>query len=565
MQGVRAEALTVWVNALVESAGGSVITGSADDPENVRLGLTEEPARLAAEVIRSIADAGVGGPGPVDRKRGRQRHVVRGERRRFHGQLAVRLAPSPVGREGGTLDPSLPDDYGWTLYPRVRAEMPSAPPYGGINIGIGAFSRHPDFAFEAAECATSEENQSYYFVTNGNPASKAAVYDDPAVVEAFPMAPVIRESLEQAAPRPQTAYYSEISSSLQRVYHPPGKVQPGKTGKEAADLIQGRPAEGEAAVSTTTLPPGEKVAPAKARARVSDRTRAERRLGWMLAGPAFLTMLAVTAYPILQAVYDSLFDFRLTDPDNRAFTGLSNYLVILTDQLWWTSIAVTLFITVVTVAVELVLGFALALVMMKALKAIRPVVRAAILIPYAVITVVSAFSWQYAFDIDSGFVNSWLDWLPGVSPTTDWFGGQWTSLFVVCVAEIWKTTPFISLLLLAGLAQVPDVLQEAAKVDGATWWQRLTRVTIPNMKAAIMVALLFRTLDAFRVFDSIFVMTGGANNTETVSFLAYRQTIARLEIGLGSAVSVLLFLSVVLISALFIKGFKVDLASTRGE
>jgi multiple sugar transport system permease protein len=319
-------------------------------------------------------------------------------------------------------------------------------------------------------------------------------------------------------------------------------------------------------VSTTTLPPGEKVAPVSApRPRVSDRTRSERRLGWMLAGPAFFTMLAVTAYPIVQAVYDSLFDFRLTDPDNRSFTGLSNYVVILTDKLWWTSIAVTLFITVVTVAVELVLGFALALVMMKALKAIRPVVRAAILIPYAVITVVSAFSWQYAFDLDSGFVNAWFDWVPGVSATTDWFGGQWSSLFVICIAEIWKTTPFISLLLLAGLAQVPDVLQEAAKVDGATWWQRMTKVTIPNMKAAIMVALLFRSLDAFRVFDSIFVMTGGANNTESVSFLAYRQTIVRLEIGLGSAVSVLLFLCVVLISALFIKGFKVDLASTRGE
>ena len=318
-------------------------------------------------------------------------------------------------------------------------------------------------------------------------------------------------------------------------------------------------------MTTTTLPPGEKVQPVSAPpGGISDRTRAERRLGWMMAGPAFVTMLAVTAYPILQAVYDSLFDFRLTDPDNRAFTGLSNYLVILTDKLWWTSIAVTLFITVVTVAVELVLGFALALVMMKALKAIRPVVRAAILIPYAVITVVSAFSWQYAFDLDSGFVNSWFDWVPGVSADTDWFGGQWSSLFVICIAEIWKTTPFISLLLLAGLAQVPDVLQEAAKVDGATWWQRMTRVTIPNMKAAIMVALLFRSLDAFRVFDSIFVMTGGANNTESVSFLAYRQTIARLEIGLGSAVSVLLFLCVVLISALFIKGFKVDLASTRG-
>ncbi|MGK2947719.1 MAG: carbohydrate ABC transporter permease [Acidimicrobiales bacterium] len=285
----------------------------------------------------------------------------------------------------------------------------------------------------------------------------------------------------------------------------------------------------------------------------------------MLAGPAFVTMLAVTAYPILQAVYDSLFDYRLTDPDNRAFTGLSNYEVILTDELWWNSILVTLFITLVTVAVELVLGFALALVMLKALQAIRPVLRAAILIPYAVITVVSAFSWQYAFDIDSGFVNSWFDWVPGISTDTDWFGSQWPSLLVICLAEIWKTTPFISLLLLAGLAQVPDVLQEAAKVDGATAWQRLRRVTIPNMKAAIMVALLFRTLDAFRIFDSIFVMTGGANNTESVSFLAYRQTISRLEIGLGSAVSVLLFLCVVLISVLFIKGFKVDLSAARGE
>jgi multiple sugar transport system permease protein len=319
-------------------------------------------------------------------------------------------------------------------------------------------------------------------------------------------------------------------------------------------------------VTATTLPPGQKPRPVSdPRRGISDRSRAERRLGWMLAGPAFAVMLLVTAYPIVQAFYDSLFDFRLTDPLHRSFTGLSNYRVILSDRIWWVSLAVTLFITLVTVAVELVLGFALALVMMKALSNIRPVVRAAILIPYAVITVVSAFAWKYAFGLDTGFVNSWFGWLPGIGANTDWFGGQWSALLVVCLAEIWKTTPFISLLLLAGLAQVPDVLQEAARVDGATWWQRMTMVTIPNMKAAIMVALLFRSLDAFRVFDSIFVMTGGANNTESVSFLAYRQTIARLEIGLGSAVSVLLFLSVVLISALFIKGFKVDLSSTRGE
>ncbi|MGQ0576282.1 MAG: carbohydrate ABC transporter permease [Pseudonocardia sp.] len=316
-------------------------------------------------------------------------------------------------------------------------------------------------------------------------------------------------------------------------------------------------------MSTTTLPPTQdKSRPRSAPAHISDRSRAERRLGWILAGPAFAVMLLVTAYPILQAFYDSLFDFRLTDPDNRDFIGLGNYGVILTDPIWWTSIGVTVFITVVTVAVELVLGFALALVMIKALRSVRPIVRVAILIPYAIITVVSAFAWQFAFSLEAGFVNNWL---PFVSADYDWFGGTWSSLFVICLTEIWKTTPFISLLLLAGLAQVPEVLQEAAKVDGASWWQRLSRVTIPNMKAAIMVALLFRTLDAFRIFDTVFIMTAGANSTETVSFLAYRQTIARLEIGLGSAVSVLLFLAVVLIAVGFIKGFKVDLSQARGE
>jgi multiple sugar transport system permease protein len=319
-------------------------------------------------------------------------------------------------------------------------------------------------------------------------------------------------------------------------------------------------------VTTTTLPPGKKTEPVSApTGGISDRSRAERRLGWMLAGPAFGVMLLVTAYPILQAVWYSLFNYRLTDPGNRSFVGLGNYGVILTDALWWQAVAVTVFITVVTVVVELILGFALALVMSKALAALRPVLRAAILIPYAVITVVSAFSWQFAFSITTGFVNKWFAWLPGIGADTDWFGDKWTSLLVICLAEIWKTTPFISLLLLAGLAQVPDVLQEAAMVDGATWWQRMWKVTIPNMKAAIMVALLFRSLDAFRIFDSIFVMTAGANGTESVSFLAYRQTISRVEIGLGSAVSVLLFLAVMLIAFGFIKGFKIDLAQARGE
>ena len=138
-------------------------------------------------------------------------------------------------------------------------------------------------------------------------------------------------------------------------------------------------------------------------------------------------------------------------------------------------------------------------------------------------------------------------------------------MIAICVSEIWKTTPFMSLLLLAGLAQVSEDMLEAAKVDGATWWQRLFKVILPNMKAAIMVAVLFRALDAYRIFDNIFVMTNGAEKTESISFLTYRQTIEQFQLGMGSALSVLLFLSVLLVAYLIIKVFRVDLAQARQE
>jgi len=299
--------------------------------------------------------------------------------------------------------------------------------------------------------------------------------------------------------------------------------------------------------------------------RKSDRARAEARLGWWLAGPAFVVMLAVTAYPILQAVYDSLFRYRLTAPDDRAFVGLGNYGVVLGDPVFWQSLGVTTLIMIITVAIELVLGFALALVMHRAVLRLRGLLRTAILVPYGIITVVSAFAWFYAFDINSGYVNSWFSWVPGISEDLNWFAGTGTSLFVIIASEVWKTTPFISLLLLAGLAQVPGDLEEAAQVDGATWWQRMKRVVLPNMKAAIMVAVLFRALDAFRIFDNVFIMTNGANGTTVLSLLAYRTSIGRLEIGLGSAISVLLFVCVIIICFIAIKIFKVDLAGARGE
>jgi multiple sugar transport system permease protein len=292
---------------------------------------------------------------------------------------------------------------------------------------------------------------------------------------------------------------------------------------------------------------------------MSDRARAEQRLGWYLVAPAFLLMLAVTAYPLGRAVWLSLYRNRITDPTSGEFVGLENYRVVLSDSLWWTDVFTTVVITVITVAIELVIGLAFAGVMHRIVFG-RGTVRTSILVPYGIITVVAAFAWYYAFQLDSGFVNEWF----GLGEYT-WFSSRIPSLFVIILAEVWKTTPFMSLLLLAGLAQVPEEFQEAAKVDGATWWQRLRRVTLPNMKAAIMVALLFRTLDAYRIFDSIFVMTGGANKTESVSFLAYRQVITRTELGLGSAVSVLLFATVVLIAFMFVKVFRTDLSQVRGD
>ena len=299
--------------------------------------------------------------------------------------------------------------------------------------------------------------------------------------------------------------------------------------------------------------------PAPAAGKGSDRARGERRLGLYLAAPSFIVMVLVTAYPLGYAIVLSLFNYRLTDPAGRSFVGLNNYLVILTDPVWWNDFATTFAITVVTVAVELVLGFGFAFVMLRIVRGRGPV-RTAILIPYGIITVVSAFIWRYAFAIDSGFVNQWL----GLGDF-NWFGDRWSAIFVICLSEIWKTTPFISLLLLAGLVQVPEEMQEAAKVDGATAWQRLWKITLPSMKAAIMVALLFRTLDAWLIFDNPFVMTGGANNIETISFLAYRQNVSLVNLGMGSAVSVLLFLTVVAIAWIFVKGFKTDLSQVRGD
>ena len=298
--------------------------------------------------------------------------------------------------------------------------------------------------------------------------------------------------------------------------------------------------------------PQTRTAAPRRRKGLSDRARAERRLAYMLCAPAVFVMLAVTAYPVLNAFWLSLHRSDLRFPDNDAWIGLDNYITVLGSSKWWADVWHTVVIAGVSVSIELVLGMLLALVMHRAIFG-RGLVRTSALVPYGIVTVVAAFAWRFAWSsAEGGFVPKALGWTFDPTAPTEKF---W-NYFIVIATEVWKTTPFMALLLLAGLTLVPEELQEAAKVDGASAWQRFWRITIPLMKPAILVALLFRTLDAFRIFDSAFIISNGNNpNIETVSILNANTLLTRLNLGLGSAISVLIFLIVVGIAVLFVKGF----------
>ena len=301
---------------------------------------------------------------------------------------------------------------------------------------------------------------------------------------------------------------------------------------------------------TTVTPPvttQQPVAGRRRKAPLSEGARAERRLGWLLCAPAVIVMVAVTAYPIGYAIYLSLERYIMSSPQLTKFVGLSNYGAILSSPYWWHALVVTIIITVVSVAIEFVLGMALALLMYRTIWG-RGGVRTLILIPYGIVTVAAAFSWLYAWTPSTGYLSALFGNAAPLVSTSQAIG-------VIILAEVWKTTAFMALLLMAGLSLVPEDLLKAARVDGASAWQRFTRVMLPLMKPAILVALLFRILDAFRIFDNIFILTQGNNGTGSVSILTYDNLFIGLNLGLGSALSILILICVAIIAFVFIKGF----------
>jgi multiple sugar transport system permease protein len=278
----------------------------------------------------------------------------------------------------------------------------------------------------------------------------------------------------------------------------------------------------------------------------------ERRLGAAMLAPSLAVIALVAAYPIGYAIWLSLNEYSVVTPGLSRFVGFDNYSAALGSSEFWDAMRTTLVFTGASVALELVIGLAMAVVMHQAFRG-RALLRAVVLVPWAILTVVTAITWRTIFEPELGFANSMLGALGLPGENVVWLGEEGYALAVMVFADVWKTAPFMALLLLAGLQGIPDDLYDAAKVDGASTWQRFRRITLPLLRPAIAVALIFRTLDALRIFDLPFVLTQGSNGTETLSLLAQQELTANRLIGLGSALSVLTFITVMGVSFLYIR------------
>lgn len=244
VHGVRAESISVWLNALVESQGESILEDPQVPAEELETSLDSEAGQQAAEVFSTIGEKGLGGPGISSMDEEQAMRLFQGDRGSFMVNWPFIWAATDAAVEEGTLDQEVLDDIAWAQYPQMEEGSPAAPPLGGINLGVGAESEHPELAYDAVECIVSPENQTEYFLTNGNPPSSESAFDDPQIAEEFPMAEDIREAIDNGAPRPQTPYYNEISETLQDQFSPLGGVDP-ETTPGTADQHIGEVMRGE--------------------------------------------------------------------------------------------------------------------------------------------------------------------------------------------------------------------------------------------------------------------------------------------------------------------------------
>lgn len=307
-----------------------------------------------------------------------------------------------------------------------------------------------------------------------------------------------------------------------------------------------------AAAASPSAPPA-----AQGRKRGLQSRRA--RAAWLLVAPTLVLLAGVAGWPLLRTLLYSFTDARLDTPDEYELVGFANYLDfidgeaygVLADPLWWQAIANTLWFTVISVSLELFFGLLLALLMNQKFRG-QGLVRTAILVPWAIPTIVTAKMFSWMFHDQYGTINDLLMRIGMIDAPLAWIAEPTLSLWAVVIADVWKTIPFMALMLLAALQMVPSDLYEAARVDGASAWQRFRRITLPLIFPAMLVALIFRTMDALRVFDLIYVLTSNSEATISISGYAREQMVVYQEMGVGSAASVLVFMMVAGVAAVFL-------------
>ncbi len=292
-------------------------------------------------------------------------------------------------------------------------------------------------------------------------------------------------------------------------------------------------------------------APAAVREKASRLTRQRIRSAWLFMAPMLIVLALVAGWPLVRTMWFGLTDANLSDLEAARFIGLANYSYLLTDPDWWNAVWNTLIFTGVSLSVETVLGLAIAITLNAHFRG-RGLLRAAVLIPWAIPTVVSAQMWNWMYHDVFGVINEVLKITGLITEPIAWTASPDTALLAVIMVDIWKTTPFMALLLLAGLQMLPQECYESARVDGVHPVKVFFKVTLPLLKPALMVAVIFRALDALRIFDLIYVMSGNNKDTMSMSVYARQQLVDFQDVGYGSAAATLLFLIIAVITVVYL-------------
>ena len=447
------------------------------------------------------------------------------------------------------------------------APMPAAPggeptaALGGQELAINAESAHPVEAFELLTFLTAPEQMLERARLAGHLPPRPSLYEGTALESALAMpAQEALRVIEHARPRPTTPVYTDLSETLQVELHRALTRQ--ATPDQALSRAHRQMSETMDASRRSSAAPSSPrtwlagflalallcaLAAWAWRARIRQAPNGDeaidKRLAWLLLGPAIVITASVAVLPLGWTVLQSFYAYDLRRPfEGRVFIGLDNYAEAFQAARFWGALGRTLFFTGVSVALELSVGLALALLLHRAFFG-RGVARTAALLPWAIPTVVAALIWRFLFESETGLVNALLRGAGIVEAPIGWLAGATSAWVPVVLGDVWKTSPFVALILLAGLESIDREVSEAARTDGAGPFAELVHVTLPLLRPAIVVALVFRALDAFRVFDLVYVLTGGGPGvaTEPVALYAFDAMLRELRFGYGSALSVLIF------------------------